>query len=216
MRRSALVCAAVVLAVCTAHAQDNDGGQDGEALGQAFGPENGVRGTVTAPASDGTVSIRTDEGENYKVFYGPNTHLVKDRQPIAAGEIHTGDMVMAGGLVDAKAKTVGAVFLVDIDANEVRTARAGFGKTWVAGKVRTIKDLKITIERAGDKQIQVVAVDENTSFRKRKEDVTLADIKVGDFITAQGALQAEVFTAAELRIMQPPAEQAARHKVGER
>lgn len=111
---------------------------------------------------------------------------------------------MAGGLVDAKAKTVGAVFIVDIDANDVKTARAGFGKTWIAGKVTAIHELKLTIERAGDKQSQVVAVDENTSFRKHREDVTLADIKVGDFITAQGAVQADVFTAAALRIMTGP------------
>ena len=189
VRRFGLVRAVVLLAVAAlsvfpvtrARGQESDGGPDGEDLGRAFGPENGVRGTVTAAATDGNVSIRTDEGENYKVFYGPNTHLMKDRQPIAASEIHLGDMVMAGGLVDAKARTVGAIFLVDFDANEVRTARAGFGKTWIAGKVKTVKDLKITIERAGDKQTQVVAVDENTSFRKRKEDVTLADIKVGGF-----------------------------------
>jgi len=30
---------------------------------------------------------------------------------------------------------------------------------------------------AGDKQAQTVTVDENTSFRKRREDVTLADVR---------------------------------------
>jgi hypothetical protein len=111
---------------------------------------------------------------------------------------------MAGGLVDAKAKTVGAVFLYDVDANEVRKARAGFGKTWVVGKVTAIHELRIVIERAGDKQAQTVAVDENTSFRKRREDVTLADVKVGDTISAEGALHADTFLATELRIMNPP------------
>ena len=112
---------------------------------------------------------------------------------------------MAGGVVDAKAKTVGAVFVVDIDANQVRQARADFGKTWVMGKVTAIHELKITIERANDKQTQTVAVDENTSFRKRREDVTLADVKVGDFISAQGALHADTFLATTLRIMTPGA-----------
>jgi hypothetical protein len=112
-------------------------------------------------------------------------------------------MLMAGGIVDVKAKTVGAVFVVDIDAREVRDARAAFGKTWVMGKVTAIHDLKITIERAGDKQAQIVAVDENTSFRKRREDVTLADIKVGDAISAQGALRADTFLATTLRVMTP-------------
>src|SRR6202042_3229010 len=111
--------------------------------------------------------------------------------------------LMAAGIVYAKAKTVGAVFLLDIDAQEVRKARAAFGKTWVMGKVTAIHELKITIERAGDKQAQIVAVDENTSFKKHREDVTLADLKVGDTISAQGALHADTFLATNLRIMTP-------------
>ncbi len=71
------------------------------------------------------------------------------------------------------------------------------------GKVTAIHELKITIERANDKQTQTVAVDENTSFRKRREDVTLADVNVGDFISAQGALHADTFLATTLRIMPP-------------
>ena len=130
---------------------------------------------------------------------------MKDRQPIAAADVHLGDMLIAGGVVDAKAKTVGAVFVVDVDAKEVRDARAAFGKTWVMGKVTAIHELRITIERAGDKQAQIVAVDENTSFRKRREDVTLADVKVGDTISAQGALHADTFVASTLRIMSPGA-----------
>jgi hypothetical protein len=174
----------------------------GEGIGQVFGKGNGVRGTVTAAAA-GSFTIRTEEGESYQVLYSPNTRLMKDRQPIAAGDIHVGDMLMAGGLVDAKAKTVGAVFLYDVDAAEVRNARAGFGKTWVMGKVTAIHELKITIERANDKQTQVVAVDENTSFRKRREDVTLADVKIGDVISAQGAMHEDTFLATALRIMTP-------------
>jgi Domain of unknown function (DUF5666) len=190
-----------MLAAPLCPAQDGDA-MGGDSIRGAFGQGNGVRGTVTAAAAN-SFTIRTDEGETYQVLYSPNTHLMKDRQPIAAGDVHVGDMLMAGGLVDPKAKTVGAVFVVDIDAKEVRDARAAFGKTWVMGKVTAIHELKITIERAGDKQTQTVAVDENTSFRKRREDVTLADVKVGDTISAQGALHADTFLATALRIMTP-------------
>jgi hypothetical protein len=199
----------VFLTLCLASAalpgcaQDGMGSPDGgDGMGQVFGKGNGVRGTVTAAAA-GSFTIRTEEGESYRVLYSPNSRLMKDRQPIEAGDIHVGDMLMAGGLIDAKAKTVGAVFLYDIDAAEVRNARAGFGKTWIMGKVTAIHELKITIERATDKQAQVVAVDENTSFRKRREDVTLADVKIGDVISAQGALQKDTFLATTLRIMTP-------------
>lgn len=207
MKRAArlVVLALWVAAAAVCHAQEGDGlgpPGGGDGMGRAFGRGNGVRGTVTAAAA-GSFTIHTEEGETYQVLYSANTRLIKDRQPIAAADIHVGDMLMAGGIVDPKARTVGAVFVLDIDANEVRNARAAFGKTWVAGKVTAIHELKITIERANDKQTQTVAVDENTSFRKRREDVTLADVKVGDFITAQGTLHADTFLATDLRIMPP-------------
>jgi hypothetical protein len=207
-RLSGLAIAALGVAMIAAplcRAQDGDamGPPDGgDGIRGAFGRGNGVRGTVTA-AGASSFTIRTDEGDTYQVLYSPNTRLMKDRQPIEAADVHVGDMLMAGGIVDPKAKTVGAVFVVDIDAKEVRDARAAFGKTWVMGKVTAIHDLKITIERAGDKQAQIVAVDENTSFRKHREDVTLADVKVGDTISAQGALHADTFLATALRIMTP-------------
>jgi Domain of unknown function (DUF5666) len=206
-RLTILALGAVMAAGPVSHAQEDNGlgpPDGGDGMGQAFGRGNGVRGTVTAAGSN-SFTIRTDEGENYKVIYSPNTRLIKDRQPIEAVDIHVGDMLIAGGIVDAKAKTVGAVVLLDIDAQEVRKAREGFGKTWVMGKVTAIHELRITIERTGDKQAQIVAVDENTSFRKHREDVTLADVKVGDVIGAQGALHADTFLATDLRIMNPEA-----------
>ena len=195
------LCLSIAGPLC--RAQDPDGSPDGgDGMGRAFGKGNGLRGTITAAAAN-SFTIRTDEGDIYKVLYSENTRLMKDRQPIEAADIHVGDMLIAGGIVDAKAKTIGAVFLLDVDAKQVSDARAAFGKTWVAGKVTAIHDLKITIERAGDKQSQVLAVDENTSFRKRREDVTLGDVKTGDIVTAQGALHDGTFVATTLRIMAP-------------
>ena len=106
-------------------AQEGDDG--GAAMGRAFGRGNGVRGTVTA-ATPGSFTIRTDEGDTYQVLYSANSRLMKDRQPITAADIHVGDMLVAGGIVDAKAKTVGAVFLVDVDANKFARPRPSLAK----------------------------------------------------------------------------------------
>lgn len=185
-------------------AQDEN--REGEADGAValFGQGNGIRGVVVSAAS-GSITIRTDDNENYKILYSPNTRISKNREPIDVNQIHPGDMLFAAGQLDNKAKTLGAVFLFDVDAAEVRKAREGFGKTWVAGKVQAIHDLKIVVERVGDKQTQVVAVDENTSFRKRNENITLGEIRIGDFISAQGALQKDIFVATILRIVGPKA-----------
>ena len=125
------------------------------------------------PPSRGNFLVRTDEGENYKVFYSPNTRIMKERQPIDANEIHLGDELIAAGQLDRKAKTLGAVLLLDVDAAEVRKARQGLGKTWTAGKVRSVRDLTITIDVIDGKQTQIVSVDENTSFQRHNESVTL-------------------------------------------
>jgi len=194
-----LLLAAVL---CRAQDESDTAPNGGDEMSQAFGKGNGLRGTVTA-AKGSSFIVRTDAGDTYRVFYSENTRLMKDRQPIEPGDIHMGDMLIAGGIVDSKAKTVGAVLLLDIDAKQVRDARDAFGKTWVAGKVTAIHELTITIERPDDKRLQAVTVDENTDFRKHREDVTLADIKVGDFITAQGALHDNAFLASTLRVVPP-------------
>jgi hypothetical protein len=195
----------VVLAIPPGTAQDE--GQDDPAAGfaQLFGQGSGIRGVITTSQA-GNFLIRTDEGDIYKIFYGPNTRVMKDRQLIEAREIRVGDTLVAAGQMDRKAKTLGAVLLYDVDAAEVHKALEGLGKTWTAGKVTAIHSLKITIERVEDKQKQVVAVDENTSFRKQREDVTLADVKVGDFISAKGALRNDLFTAVVLRVLEPGAD----------
>jgi hypothetical protein len=91
---------------------------------------------------------------------------------------------------------------VVIDRAQYDKARADFGKTWTTGKVVSMKDLTLTIERP-DKVTQTITVDENTSFHKRREDITLADIKVGDNVTARGALQNGSFLATTLAVMEP-------------
>ncbi|MGZ4855902.1 MAG: hypothetical protein ACXVKH_11870, partial [Candidatus Angelobacter sp.] len=49
-----------------------------------------------------------------------------------------------------------------------------------------------------DGETQEIEVDENTSFKKAGESVTLPDIKVGDFVRGRGELKDNVFTPKEL------------------
>ena len=108
-------------------------------------------------------------------------------------------MLIAGGEVDAQAKTVGAAMVMVVDAEQVRKMQAEMGKTWIAGKVSAIEDTKITVVRP-DGVTQTIAVDENTSFHKRRDSITMADIKIGDPINARGALKEGVFVAAQLNV----------------
>ena len=51
-----------------------------------------------------------------------------------------------------------------------------------------------------DNAPHTVVADENTTFRKRREPVTLADIQIGDTIRVEGATKGGVFTASSVNV----------------
>jgi hypothetical protein len=179
--------------------QGPDQGQ-GQGMGGVFAG-HGVRGTVTA-ISGNEISVKTEKGDVYKIETGPNTRFRKEREQVKISDIHVGDMVGAAGDLDDKVKSVGAVVVMVIDKEQYEKARADFGKTWTAGAILSIDETKITIKRP-DNVVQTIVVDENTSFRKRRDSITLADIKVGDNVNARGAVQNGNFVATVLNVGGP-------------
>ena len=77
---------------------------------------------------------------------------------------------------------------------------ANFGKTWLQGKVTAINETTITLTGTLDNASHTVVADENTTFRKRRDPVTLADIQVGDIIRVEGAVKNGVFAAASVNV----------------
>lgn len=179
----------------------------GRGMGGMFGQGmNGTGGAVTAIAGN-EITVKNEQGETWKIETSPNTHFRKDRDEAKLSDIHVGDTVMAAGNLDEQAKSVGAVFLIVLDpqqAARMRQMRADFGKTWTAGKITAINTdaLTLTVERP-DKLTQAIAVDENTTFHKRGEDITFPDIKVGDMVRASGSVQGANFLATNLSVMTP-------------
>ena len=142
-------------------------GQDGPRQGGvAFAGGQMVRGTVTAAAAD-HLTVKTDAGETYQVVVSANTRLNKDRQPVKIADIKVGDGVGAMGVLDPATKTVHAVFVAVVDAEQVKKARENMGKTYITGKVTAIDmdTLKVTVMRP-DGVSQVIRVDEQTSFKR--------------------------------------------------
>jgi hypothetical protein len=180
--------------------QQGQGPGGGQGMAAAFA-EHGVQGTVTAISGD-NITVKNEDGVVYKIETGVNTRFRKQRDQIKLTDIHLGDMVGAFGDKDDKAKTVGAIAVVLFDKEQYEKARADFGKTWTMGSIQSIDETKITIKRP-DNVTQTIVVDENTSFRKHRESVTLADIKVGDNVSARGALQGSNFLATELSVGGP-------------
>ncbi len=137
--------------------------QEGQGRG-AFAGGQMVRGTVTAAAAD-HLTVKTDEGEVYQVSVSANTRVMKDRQPFKLADVKAGDGVGAMGVLDAPTKTVHAVFVTVVDAEQVKKMKEGLGKVYITGKVTAIDEVKLTVLRP-DGVSQVIEVDEGTSFKR--------------------------------------------------
>jgi len=212
------------------------GSGQGQRGGRGFGSGpggRGVLGTVAEVAAD-HYTIKMDSGETYTVHFSANTRIMKQpaggRQPgsgsragsgegqpenreriapqaIKPTDIKVGDVISAGGEIDSAAKSIGAVFILQVDperAKQMREMQANYGKTWLAGRITAIEGTTITIEGMVDHAPHSIVVDENTSFHQRRDAITLADIKPGEQLRAEGAVKGGAFLATSVTAMEPP------------
>jgi len=130
-------------------------------------------------------------------------------QSLKPTDIKVGDAITVMGEVDATAKSVGAVAVIQLDperAKQMREMQANYGKTWIMGKVTAIDGVKVTLMGSIDNNPHSFVADENTTFRKRRDPITLGDIQVGDTVRVEGALKDGAFLAVTVNAMgQPPA-----------
>lgn len=152
-----MVAGLCLLASAGARAQE-------DAPPMAMGGGRMIRGTVTAATPD-RLTVKTEGGEVFQVILTPNTQVRKGREQMKVADVHVGDGVGAMGVLDAPNKTVHAMYIGVVDAEQARKLRESLGKTWIAGKVTAIDDVKLTILRS-DNVTQVITVDDDTSFRK--------------------------------------------------
>jgi hypothetical protein len=205
----------------------------GRGYGGGMGAGRGLLGTVTEVAAD-HYTIKTDTGESYTVHFSANTRIMKmpaggrgagggggrgegngggggyggnPPETLKATDIKVGDAVMAAGEVDAQAKSVGAMMIMQIDperAKQMREMQANYGKTWLMGKVTAIDGVKVTLTGSVDNAAHTFVADENTTFRKRRDPITLADIQVGDSVRVDGAVKDGTFLATTVNAMGAP------------
>jgi hypothetical protein len=206
-------------------ARGQRGGRGGWGAGGMMG--RGVMGTVTAVTPD-HFSVKTESGDLYTIHYSVNTRIMKGGgdqrrgqsetdvpappQQIKASEIRVGDAIAASGEIDANAKSVGAVVIFQIDAErakQMREMQANYGKTWLMGRVKAVNEANVTLQGGPDNATHGFIADENTTFRKRREPITLGDIQVGDVVRVEGAVKNGSFLATTVAVMGPPPERGA-------
>ena len=181
-------------------------------------PPEIVTGKVTAVSENSVTFAPAKGGDPVVVKVDENTRVMKERQPIKLSEIKVNDMVFAGGKLDGN--TLQARMLGVMNSEMVQRMQQGggviggirgggpgpgmpirpedWGKTFVAGRVKAINETTLTIAKPDDSQTLNVEVDENTSFKKGRDSITLADIKADDFVTGRGEVKNGVFVVKEL------------------
>jgi len=175
-------------------------------------PGDVVAGKVTTVGVDSLVVVPLIGGDPVTVKVSDTTRVFKERQPIKLSEIKPDDVVFARG--ELKSGSMQAVMVGVVNPEMIQRMEAGgpggpggfnredLGKKFIAGEVKAIAETKLTIARV-DGQSQDIEVDENTSFKRGKESITLPDIKAGDFVRGPGELKDGVFVAKELMVGRP-------------
>jgi hypothetical protein len=185
-----------------------------------WGGGGGITGTVTEVAADHFI-IKTDAVETYTVHLSGDTRIIKQSiqrrgegggnpiQALKPADVKVGDAVIVIGKVDAAAKSIGAAVVLQMDPErmkQMREMQASFGKTWLMGKVTAISETRVTLQSSVDNSTHAFQADENTTFRKRRDPVTLADLQVGDMVRVEGAVKDGIFFASSVTLMGPPPE----------
>jgi Domain of unknown function (DUF5666) len=159
----------------------------------------GVAGTITA-IDDSKITIKTLDGATVQVTTTEGTQFRKNRELAKLNDFKVGDEIFVGG--ELKDGMVQAKMVGSHPTGAPPEFREALGKRFIVGEVKAMSGTRITILRP-DGVSQNITVDENTSFRKDQESITLADIKVGDHVFGRGEVKKDVFIPADLNVGEP-------------
>jgi hypothetical protein len=202
-------CLSILLVVCAVPALS----QRPETGERRFPPGEAVIGKVTAITKNSLTIAPLAGGDPVTVKVGENTRVMKESQPATLADIKVDDTVFARGRLDGPTLEAAILGVVTPEmaqriqqglggGGSAQFKREDLGKRFIAGEVKAINETKLTIARP-DGQTQDIQVDENTSFKKAGESITLADIKAGDFVRGPGELKENIFFAKELIVERP-------------
>src|SRR5258708_32617591 len=181
--------------------------QDKQAKDEQTGyerPRMPLFGKITA-IHNATLEISNANGDNVTVKITSQTEFRKDRQPAKRSDFKVGDVIAVRGQENPDhtwtAQTIGARSV----NGEVRgpNMQAGtLGKDYVVGEVKSVDAPKISVLRS-DKVTQTIELNEDTSLRKGRDAITMADVQVGDHLMARGAVQGNVFVPKFVMVVGP-------------
>jgi preprotein translocase subunit YajC len=191
----------------------------GQGQDQATAPAGGRRqrfndgqgqplfGKITAITKD-SIEIAKPDGSTATVKVSDKTEFRKDRQPAKPGDFKAGDLVFIRGEENADhsvtALTVGArsggAMAMGGPGGGPGAGFGEMGKDFLVGEVKSVDAPKLTVLRP-DNVTQTLELNEETSLRKGRDSITMADIQAGDHVVIRGGLQNNAFVPKNVIVL---------------
>src|SRR6266852_274199 len=170
-------------------------------------PEDGrdlpLIGKITA-INKGSLELAKPDGTTATVKITDKTEFHRDRQGAKWGDFKVGDMVFVRGEENADHSVTAQLVGGRSGAGPEGGNRVfgEMGKNFVAGEVKSVDAPKLTVLRA-DNITQTLELNEETSLRRGRESITMADIQPGDHVVIRGAVQNNAFVPKNVMLLTP-------------
>ena len=170
-------------------------------------PEEGqgqaLFGKITA-IKNGSIALAKPDGSTTTVKLTDKTEYRRDRQGAKLGDFKVGDMVFVRGEENADHSVTAQLIGGRSGAGPEGSNRVfgEMGKDFVAGEVKSVDAPKLTVLRA-DNVTQTLELNEETSLRRGRESITMADIQPGDHVVIRGAVQNNAFVPKNVMLLTP-------------
>jgi preprotein translocase subunit YajC len=195
----------------------------GQGQDQAVSPEGGHRqrandgpgqplfGKITAINKD-SMEIAKPDGSTATIKINDKTEFRKDRQPAKQEDFKAGDLVFIRGEENADHSVTALVVGARSGGAQAGPGGRGpggggggmgfgeMGKDFVAGEVKSVDAPKLTVLRP-DNVTQTLELNEETSLRKGRDSITMADIQAGDHVVVRGGLQNNAFVPKNVIVL---------------
>ena len=173
-------------------------------------------GKITA-LHDNSLEVADTNGDTVTVKISGQTEFRKDRQPAKRTDFKVGDIIVVRGEENAdhswNAQIVAARSMNGPNGSNGRGGPGGpgvgrfaqtgtLGKDYVAGEIKSIDAPRLSVLRS-DNVTQTLELNEETSLRKGRDSITMADIQPGDHLFARGAVENNVFVPKSVIVIGP-------------
>lgn len=180
----------------------------------------GLMGKLTA-VHDQSIEVTRQNGDTVTIKIGANTQFRKEREAAKLADFKVGDTVFVRGEENPDhtwtAEMVGerpngggfggGAGGAGAGGGQGGAAGAGrpmgvLGQDYVFGEVKAMDAPKLTILRP-DNVTETVELNEETSLRKGRDSITMADIQIGDHIMVRGRTANNVFQPKSVMVIGP-------------